>query len=79
MQNNQEAIREAMRMANSPAGQALLQLLQQQNGPGLQSAINSAAAGDYNAARKALNQLLSDPRAKTLLEQMGGTHGSDGR
>lgn len=79
MDHNQDAIREAMRMANSPAGQQLLQLLQQQNGSGLQNAMDSAAGGDYNAAKKLLTQLLKDPQAKKLLEQMGGLHGSNGR
>ena len=79
MEHNQEAIQEAMRMANSPAGQQLLQLLQHKNGPGLQNAMQSAAAGDYDAVRKALTQIMKDPQARKLLEQMGGTHGSDGR
>ena len=79
MENNQDAIREAMRMANSPAGQQLLQMLQKQNPAGLQNAMQSAASGDYDAARKVLSQLMTDPQAKKLLNQMGGTHGSDGR
>lgn len=79
MEHNQDAIREAMRMANSPAGQQLLQLLQQQNAQGLQNAMDSAAGGDYSGAKKMLAQLLNDPQAKKLLEQMGGIHGSDGR
>ena len=79
MEHNQEAIREAMRMANSPAGQQLLQILQQQNGAGLQNAMESAASGNYDAAKKVLSQLLKDPQARKLMEQMGGSHGSDGR
>lgn len=79
MPNNQEYIREAMKMANSPAGQQLLRLLQQSSGQSLQQAMNSAASGDYESAKRTLNALLNDPQARKLLQQMGGNHGSNGR
>lgn len=79
MEYSQEAIRAAMQLANSSAGQQLYQLLQQQNGQGLNSAMESAAKGNYKEAKKILSQLLKDPKAKQLMEQMGGSNGSDGR
>lgn len=79
MPNNSDAIQEAMRMAQSPAGQQLLRLLQQGNSQALQQAMNSAASGDYESAKKALSTVLNDPQAQKLLRQMGGNHGSDGR
>ena len=79
MQNNQEAIREALRISQSPAGQQLMRMLQQSGGQNLENAMNRAASGDYGEAKKVLNQLLADPQAKKLLEQMGGTHGPTGR
>lgn len=79
MQNNQDAIREALRMAQSPAGQQLMRMLQQSGGENLENAMNRAAAGDYGDAKKVLNQLLADPQARKLLEQMGGNHGQHGR
>lgn len=79
MPNNSDAIQEAMRMARSPAGQQLLRLLQQSNSAQLHQAMNSAASGDYESAKKALSAVLSDPQAQKLLQQMGGSHGSDGR
>lgn len=79
MPNNSDAIREAMRMAQSPAGQQLLRLLQQGNSQALQQAMQSAASGDYESAKNALSAVLNDPQAQKLLKQMGGSHGPDGR
>lgn len=79
MQHNQDAIRDALRMAQSPAGQQLMRILQQSGGESLESAMNQAASGDYSEAKKVLNQLLMDPQTRKLLEQMGGNHGQHGR
>lgn len=79
MQNNQEAIQEAMRMAQTPAGQQLIQMLRAGNTQELKTAMDRAAAGDYAAAKKALSAILNNPEAQKLLQQMGGNHGSDGR
>ena len=79
MQNNPDAIREALRMAQSAEGQQLMQLLQQCGGQELSHAMNQAAAGDYRAAKAIVNGLMKDPRAQALLKQMGGSYGSDGR
>ena len=43
MLNDQDAIREAMRLAQTPAGRQLLQMLQSSNDPQLQNAMASAA------------------------------------
>ena len=79
MLNDQDAIREAMRLAQTPAGRQLLQMLQSSNDSQLQNAMASAASGDYSAAKQALSAILSNPEAQKLLRQMGGNHGSDGR
>lgn len=79
MQNNQDAIREAMRLAQTPAGKQLIQMLQSSGDPQLQNAMASAASGDYSAAKQALSAILNNPEAQKLLRQMGGNHGSDGR
>ena len=79
MQNNRKAMEDALRMAQSPAGQQLLKLLQQSNGPQLNQAMEKAAAGDYAAAKMLLSNLMQDPQARQLLDRMGGNHGSDGR
>lgn len=63
---------EAMRMAQSPAGQQLLALLQKQQGGQLQDALEQASTGDYAQARDTINAFLATPEAKALLEQLGG-------
>lgn len=79
MQNNQDPIQEAMRMANTSAGRQLIHLLQSYDATQLQQAVDSASAGNFGQARQALSQLMNDPEIRALLEQMGGKHGSDGR
>lgn len=65
------SIQDAMRLASTPAGQQLIQILQQQNNADMESAMASAAAGDYTQAKKALSSLLSDPTTQALLKQLG--------
>lgn len=79
MQNNQDTIREAMRMAQTPAGQQLIQMLRSGNSQELKTAMDRVAAGDYAAAKQALSEILNNPEAQKLLRQMGGTNGSNGR
>ena len=50
----------------------MIALLQQQNGTDLNKAQQYAAAGDMEAAKKALSSLLSDPQIQNLLKQFGG-------
>ena len=70
-QNSDYSMQELLRLARSPAGQQLLALLQQQNGPQLQNVIASASAGDYQKARTGLAALLDSPEAKAILQQFG--------
>ena len=79
MGNDQDSIREAMRMAQTPAGKQLIQMLRSSGDANLQKAMSSAASGDYAGAKQALSAILSNPEAQKLLQQMGGNHGSDGR
>lgn len=73
MQKNSDqfSMREAMRMAQSKEGQQLLALLRSGNDETLSSAMNQAAAGDYEQARQTLSALLADPQVRSLLEKMG--------
>ncbi len=66
-----KSMQEAMRLASTPAGQQLIRHLQQSDGSSMQQAMNRAAAGDYEAAKKLLSQMLSSPEAKKLMEQLG--------
>jgi len=69
------SIKEAQRLANSPAGQQLIKLLQQRDSAGLQKAMDQASSGDYTAAGQTLSTLLSSPEAQKLIQQLGGKHG----
>lgn len=61
-----------MQLAQSPAGQQLIRMLQQSGGNELQDAIAKASAGDYAKAHKTLSSLLSSPEAQALLKQLEG-------
>jgi hypothetical protein len=79
MQNNNDVMAKALRMAQSEAGQQLLSMLKHSGGQELDQAMNQAAAGDYTAAKLLLNNLMKDPQAQELMKRLGGSHGSDGR
>ena len=63
-------ISELIRMAQTPAGQQLIALLQKQDGAQLQQAITYAVSGDYNNAIAAVSKLLSSPEAQALLKKL---------
>lgn len=65
------SVQEAMRLAQSPAGQQLLAMLKRSDNGQIQQAMNQASAGDYREAAKTLNGLLSSPEAQKLLEDLG--------
>ena len=69
------SIKEAQRLANSPAGQELARLLQQRDSTAVQKAMELAAAGDSSGAGRLLSTLLSSPDAQKLIQQLGGRHG----
>lgn len=65
------SIQEAMRLAESPAGQQLIALFRQSNDGDLQQAAKFAAEGDLQQAQKLLSGLLKDPQVQQLLKQLG--------
>ncbi len=64
------SLREAMRLAASPAGQQLLALLRADGGEELRRAAEEAASGNYTGAKQALTASLEDPRVQALLSQL---------
>ena len=60
-----------MKLAASPAGQQLMQLLQNSAPKTMQNAMQKAASGDLNGAKEAISSLAKDPQVQKLLEQMG--------
>ena len=71
MQKNSEDFRKAMELANSPAGQKLLAMLQKNDSGQVQKAMTEANAGDYRSAVQSLSSLLSSPEARKLLKELG--------
>ena len=64
------SMQDAMRLANSDAGQQLLALLKQSDGQQLEKARDSAATGDYSSAAQALSTLLEREDVRRLLKQL---------
>lgn len=74
--NSQDfSVKEAQRLAKTPEGQKLMQLLQQKDSGQLQQALEKASAGNYKEAGSILQALLSSPEAKALIQQLGDKHG----
>ena len=72
LKNSQNfSMQEALRLANSDAGQRLLAMLKTSGGPALEKAT---ASGDREAMVKALAPLLSSPEVRALLKQLEGDH-----
>ena len=59
-------------LAKSPAGQALFIQLQQTNDAQLRRAMTLAASGDMAGAGAILAPLLSDPKIRQMVENLGG-------
>ena len=66
------SMQEAMRLANSDAGQKLLAILKDSDSTMLQQAMDQASAGNYENMQKTLSSLLSSPQVQALLKELGG-------
>ena len=64
-------IHEAMRLANSEAGQQLLAMMKSSDPQTLQKAASQAASGNYEQLKQTMSAFLSSPEARSLLEQLG--------
>ena len=79
MDKNQNAMEQAMALANSSAGKQLLKMLRQSSGADLENIKAAAAAGDYALLQRSLSGFLENPEVQRLMQQMGGSHGTNGR
>ena len=72
MQKNCEnfSMQDALRMAQSPAGQQLLAMLRSGDSGKLQQVMDLAKSGDMASASTALQAMLSSTQAQQLLKQM---------
>lgn len=76
---DQNAVREALRLAETQEGKKLIQMLQQANRNDLQQAMDLAVSGDYRAAKNLLHSLLHPDRDGPSENIPGGNYGSAGR
>ena len=72
MRNQEDAIQEAMRLARTPAGQKLIQTLQQHGGNELQNSLQQAKSGDTRQIQQILNRFMDDPDVRQLMDQLMG-------
>ena len=63
---------ELMKIANSPAGQELISLVQKNRDEHFDRAMQQAQDGDYSQAQAMLNQILSTPEARELMKKLRG-------
>lgn len=64
------SVQEAMRLANTPAGQQLLAMLRQENSDQMARIMDMAKAGDMTGAGNALKTMLTDRQVQALLKKM---------
>lgn len=74
MQKNSQdfSMQEALRLANSDAGQQLLARFGQLDDATRSQAMAQAAAGDVDSLVKTLSELLSSPEAQALMRSLEG-------
>ena len=65
------SMEDLMKLAASPAGQQLMQLLQNSDPIAMQNAMQKASFGDLSGAKEAISALANNPQVQKLLEQMG--------
>ena len=77
MQKNSQnfSMQEALRLANSDAGQRLLAILRNSDSASLRKAMDQAAAGNFENAQAALSNVLASEEVRRLLKEMGGGMG----
>ncbi len=66
------SMEQAARLASTPEGQQIMELIRSQQGTNLNSAIAKANAGDYSELQRSVQQLLSTAEAQKLLKKLGG-------
>lgn len=59
-----------LRMAQSPEGKILMEMLRNADSDSLNRIISAASAGDMAGAKQMLSQLLRSQQAQTLLKKL---------
>lgn len=63
---------ELMKIANSPAGQELISLVQKNKDEHFDEAMQQAQSGDFSQAKAMISQILSTPEAAELMKKIRG-------
>ena len=66
------SLEDAKHLAQSSAGQQLLDIIRRSDSNQLQQAAALATEGNTDQAKMLLSELLNDPQVKLLLSQLGG-------
>lgn len=67
-----DPVQQARKLAQNPAAQQLIKLLQTNGGQELRAALEQAAAGNYTKAQQTISTLMQDPQAQQLFDKLGG-------
>ncbi len=72
MKKNSEnfSMQEIMRLASSPAGRQLMQLLQTDHTEAVDAVMQNAQTGQMEQAQQSLRAFLTDPKARALLQKL---------
>lgn len=73
-QSNQFSMEDAIRLAGTPAGKQLIELLKSNTGKDMDAARRAVESGDYEQAKKSLSSLLQSPDVQKLLTKMEQPH-----
>ena len=71
IKSNDFSMQDALRLAQSQAGQQLFDQLRTQNPEAVNQAMEQAASGNYDQIKQTLSDLMSSPEVKAMLEQLG--------
>lgn len=63
---------ELLKIANSPAGRELMNLIQKNRDARFDEAMHQAETGDFSQAKEMLDQMLSTKEAKDLVQKIRG-------
>lgn len=73
------SMQEAMRLAGTDTGRALIAMFQQEHGDQVQTVMDSMRSGNMEQAKQALAAFMADPRTQAMLKQMEEQNGRNGR
>lgn len=77
MQRNQNSftMEDAIRLAGTPAGRQLVDLLKSSTDTNMDTARKAVEAGDLEQAKKSLSSLLKSPDIQKLLKELENSNG----